>query len=211
MLIVHVFDDMKPNAADAVAAISLSIILAVAGSSCWAHRSSGDENGRQTAASKRMLDGKEWTTENLSVAAPQSYCYDDAEQNCHRYGRLYTWESAQQACQSLGDGWRLPTNDEWRQLAKQYGGIRDDSTDGGYAAYEALRSGGSAGLNILLGGGRAVDGQYARLEAHGLYWTASATGPRTAWVYNFGQGSRYLNRHNGVEKTWAWSVRCLRD
>jgi hypothetical protein len=39
-----------------------------------------------------MADGKEWTTENLNVEASPSYCYADAEQNCRRYGRLYTWE-----------------------------------------------------------------------------------------------------------------------
>ena len=63
---------------------------------------------------KRMADGKQWTAYNLNVTATPSYCYDDAEANCRRYGRLYTWESARQACQSLGDGWRLPTDDEWR-------------------------------------------------------------------------------------------------
>jgi len=39
--------------------------------------------------SKRMADGKEWTTANLSVNTSSSYCYDDAELNCRRYGRLY--------------------------------------------------------------------------------------------------------------------------
>ena len=49
----------------------------------------------------KMADGKEWTTANLNVNASPSYCYDDAERNCRRYGRLYTWESAQRVCQSL--------------------------------------------------------------------------------------------------------------
>ncbi len=31
--------------------------------------------------------------------------------------------------------------------------------------------------------------QYARLEAHGFYWTASESDPGRAWFYNFGQGS----------------------
>ena len=39
---------------------------------------------------KRMADGKEWTTRNLNVNAAPSYCYEDAESNCDRYGRLYT-------------------------------------------------------------------------------------------------------------------------
>ena len=66
-------------------------------------------------SAKRMADGKQWTTHNLDVTSVPSYCYEDAELNCRRYGRLYTWESARRACESLGDGWRLPTDDEWRQ------------------------------------------------------------------------------------------------
>jgi uncharacterized protein (TIGR02145 family) len=107
-------------------------------------------NAKQS--SKRMADGKQWTSRNLGVQSVPSYCYADLEQNCRRYGRLYTWESARQACQALGDGWRLPTDDEWRQLAKQYGGMHDDAPDGGKQAYHALLAGGGTGFDALLGG-----------------------------------------------------------
>ena len=70
-------------------------------------------------ASKRMLDGKQWTTENLNVPVEPSSCYGDSEQNCLKYGRLYAWESAKRACDAIGNGWRLPTNEEWRQLGLQ--------------------------------------------------------------------------------------------
>ena len=96
-------------------------------------------------------------------------------------------------------------------MAKHYGGIRDDSTDGRKAAYDALMTGSSSGFNALLGGGRNPDGQYARGAAHGFYWTASATGPGNAWFYNFGRNSRFLNRHDDGEKARAFSVRCVRD
>jgi len=157
-----------------------------------------------------VADGKEWTTANLDADASPSYCYDDAESNCRRYGRLYTWESAQRVCQSLGGGWRLPTDDEWRQMAKRYGGVSSDSADKGRAAFTALLSGGRSGFNAVLGGNRS-DGQYARLEAHGLYWTASANDPATAPYYNFGQNGGALHRQPQGEKQMAISVRCIRD
>jgi uncharacterized protein (TIGR02145 family) len=106
-------------------------------------------------SSKRMADGKQWTTQNLDVNTMPSYCYGDAEENCRRYGRLYTWESARRVCQSLGAGWRLPADDEWRRMAKDYGGVSEDSDDGGRAAYKALLAGGSSGFDALLGGGRS--------------------------------------------------------
>jgi len=61
-----------------------------------------------------MAGGKQWMTCNLDLNVAPSYCYADKESNCRQYGRLYTWESAQRACKSLGDGWRLPTDDDWR-------------------------------------------------------------------------------------------------
>ncbi len=162
-------------------------------------------------ASIRMADGKQWTTHNLDIRTVPSYCYEDAERNCRRYGRLYTWESAQRGCQALGDGWRLPTDDEWRQMAKRYGGVSQDSDDKGKAAYQALLIGGRSGFHAVLGGGRSEDGQYARLEAHGFYWTASQIDPASAWYYNFGRGGQALHRQDGGAKQTAFSVRCVRE
>jgi uncharacterized protein (TIGR02145 family) len=164
---------------------------------------------REPPPFKRMADGKAWTTRNLDVDVAPSYCYDDADANCRQYGRLYTWESAQRACQALGDGWRLPTNDEWRRLATAYGGLREDTADQGRAAYAALIAGGRSGFDAVFGGGRTPDGQYARGDAHGFYWTASETGPATAWFYNLGREGQSVNRHGGGEKLRAFAVRCV--
>ena len=162
-----------------------------------------------TGSSKRMADGKEWTTSNLNVNTPSSYCYEDAESNCRRYGRLYTWESAQRGCQSLGGGWRLPTDDEWRQLATRYGGLVDDSPDKGKAAFTALLSGGTSGFNAVFAGTRSAAGQYERLETHGMYWTSSVTDQNSAPFYNFGKGGQGVSRHVQGGKQMALSVRCV--
>ena len=164
-----------------------------------------------TYPAKRMQDGKPWMTRNLDVNIMPSYCYDDAESNCRRYGRLYTWESARRACQSLGNEWRLPTDDEWRQLAKHYGGVSADSEDKGKAAYKDLLDGGSSGFDAVLGGGRSPDGQYARLDAHGFYWAASEIDPANGSFYNFAGGGQALHRQEGGgEKQSAFSVRCVK-
>ena len=152
-----------------------------------------------------------WTTANLTVSTSQSFCYDDAEEHCRKYGRLYTWESALRACESLGGGWRLPTSEEWGQLAKQFSGARQDANDDGRAAFEALFTGGRSGFEARLAGNRGVDGGYAGLEAHGFYWTASEIDGRTAWFYNFGRGGKAVSRHTGGDKRMAISVRCVRN
>lgn len=96
-------------------------------------------------------------------------------------------------------------------MAKRYGGVSEDSEDKGKAAYKALLLGGSSGFNALLGGRRQPDGQYARLEAHGFYWTASARDPASAPFYNFGKGGLAFHRQPEGEKQMAVSVRCVRE
>jgi uncharacterized protein (TIGR02145 family) len=196
-----------------VCAVSIALGVAFGWLSASGARLSAQERKASGAAhsSRRMADGKQWTTRNLESETIASYCYDDAEGNCRQYGRLYTWEAAQRGCRSLGDGWRLPTDEEWRRLAKQYGGVSADSDEGGKAAYQALLVGGRSGFNAVLGGGRSEDGQYARLDAHGFYWTASEDEPGSAWFYNFGKGGLALHRQSGGEKQRAFSVRCIRE
>ena len=194
-----------------VAAIALSIAFGFVGGAASTQRSAKGQNvSSTTPSSQRTADGKEWTTANLNVNASPSYCYDDAETNCRRYGRLYTWESAQRVCRSLGGDWRLPTDDEWRQMAKRYGGVSNDSADEGRAAFTALMSGGRSGFNAVLGGNRRA-GEYARVEAHGLYWTASDNDSASAPVYNFGKGGGALHRQPQGDKEMAISVRCVRE
>jgi Fibrobacter succinogenes major domain (Fib_succ_major). len=151
-----------------------------------------------------------WMTSNLNMDIPHSYCYDGKKENCERYGRLYTWESARKGCSLLGHSWRLPTNDEWRALTVFYGGAAADSNGMRKKAYKALLHAGDSKFNAVLGGGRDLGGQYARLEAHGFYWTATENDSSTAWFCNFGKGSHALYEQDGAEKARAFSVRCVR-
>jgi uncharacterized protein (TIGR02145 family) len=164
--------------------------------------------------SKRMADGKLWMTQNLAVSSVPSFCFDDDETKCSERGRLYTWESAQKACAALGDGWRIPTDAEWRQLAKHYGGVFQDTetTDRGKTSFAAMLTGGSSGFNATLGGNRnEEEGTYGRANAHGFYWTATERDAKTAPYYNFGAGSKALYRQEEGSKRMAVSVRCVKD
>ena len=42
-------------------------------------RATQPKSSSTTYSSKRMADGKQWTTQNLNVNTAQSYCYEDAE------------------------------------------------------------------------------------------------------------------------------------
>lgn len=160
--------------------------------------------------SKPLPDGKRWTLTNLDTETLESYCYDDQPASCERYGRLYTWAAAQKVCNSLGPEWRLPSMDDFRKLAQAYGGLSGDGPGNGKLAFKELLAGGGSGLDMLLGGGRDHRG-YARMEAHGFYWSTTEESPTSARLLNFAKGSGAVYNQDGGVKTSAYSVRCVAD
>jgi len=60
-----------------------------------------------------------WMAENLNYETESSYCYENRMSNCLKYGRLYTWTPALNACPA---GWHLPDTTEWKTLIDTLGG-----------------------------------------------------------------------------------------
>ena len=60
-----------------------------------------------------------WMAENLNFETDSSFCYNDSAEYCAKYGRLYEWSAAMEACPS---GWHLPDTAEWRTLLDAAGG-----------------------------------------------------------------------------------------
>jgi uncharacterized protein (TIGR02145 family) len=170
---------------------------------------------------KTILVGNHtWLAANLNYVVEESWLYDDDPLNGRRYGRLYSWEAAQHACP---DGWHVPADSEWKELARNFGGYRD--MDDGYpgtgvgigrpaASFESLILGGQSGFSACLGGYRSSAGQFFDLGKTGLYWTATSYQyndlgnfeplyPReikTAWIYYFYlmSGAPELRRDNQI-------------
>jgi uncharacterized protein (TIGR02145 family) len=70
-----------------------------------------------------------WMAQNLDWHGEDGHlglCYGDEPkkrirnpENCRKYGRLYDWDEAMQACSK---GWHLPSNEEWQTLVDFAGG-----------------------------------------------------------------------------------------
>jgi uncharacterized protein (TIGR02145 family) len=56
---------------------------------------------------------RRWMEQNLDHKTDSSWCYEFADENCRKYGRLYRWEAATKACPK---GWHLPDEKEWNEL-----------------------------------------------------------------------------------------------
>ena len=170
-----------------------------------------------------MKDGKRWMTKNLTINVSGSYCYNNSPINCQEYGRLYSWEAAKKGCESLGYGWKLPKDNEWRELAMSYGGIESNEPPGTnnyktfkdpQQSYSQLIKGGNSGFNARLGGRRYENqnGEVKFLEqdSFGFYWTRSPIGSSEAWRYYFNGKNKKLYRINHARQL-GFSVRCIKD
>ncbi len=147
-------------------------------------------------------EGPAWMAENLREPTSGSACYDGQDANCARYGRLYSWQEADQLCRKLG--WRLPTEKEWRSLAAQLGAANpsDDKQ-----AFQALVNG---GFDPAAGGLRSQSGMFSDLDRQGFYWTATK-GKNGEMVYvNF--FLRYkMMRSEDLPVTNGMSCRCVKN
>ena len=64
-----------------------------------------------------------WMSAKLNYKTDFSYCFDDDESYCAKYGRLYKWSAAKTACPA---GWHLPSRAEYNTLFEAIG---NDDTD----------------------------------------------------------------------------------
>lgn len=165
------------------------------------------------------INGVTWLGKNLNTIVNGSYCYKDNLENCNKYGRLYTLDGAIEACKSLGTGWRLSSDKEWKKLAEYYGGYRVElavyaaeplteygSSEDGYAA---LIEGGKSGFNAQLGGIKDLIGS-RWVNSKGHYWTSDFTfGTRTYYVFSKGEEKSELLKHIYGASGYA-SCRCTK-
>lgn len=151
------------------------------------------------------IGSRTWMAENLNYEVGASWCYDDNENNCQAYGRLYDWRTAKIACP---EGWHLPSDEEWRELAK-------DESQGSKSSGKPLKSrswGGTdaIGFNVLPGGFRFSDGSFNYMGSSANFWSSSQSDAKRAWHRDLSSGLDVLHRY-AYDKTYGFSVRCVKN
>ncbi len=146
----------------------------------------------------------DWMMRNMNYRVSQfsSWCYDDAPGNCGFLGRLYVWDKATLACPQ---GWRLPTDQEWKDLAENLGGMDK--------AGDLMRSAKGAKDNSLFrakaAGFRDPEGHYLGIGAFSLWWSATESDTATAGSWGLDFSGTSLGFGEAL-KANGYSVRCVR-
>jgi uncharacterized protein (TIGR02145 family) len=163
--------------------------------------------------------------ENLNFKTGKSWCYDDKESNCNKYGRLYDWNTAMAGSSSstlnpsgvqgvCPADWHLPSRGEWNDLMTAVGG---SSTAGkklksqtGWDSYSGISSTDDYGFSALPGGYRGTGGYFYNAGSSGYWWSAKEDG--SGYAYFRGMGYDYDNVYEDYgSKDSGFSVRCLKN
>ena len=177
-----------------------------------------------------------WMAQNLNYETANSYCYNDNDSNCTKYGRLYTWAAAMDSVGTWStngkgcgfgrscslpsgniqgvcpEGWHLPTRTEWDTLFTAVGG---SSIAGAKLMSTSGWSGDDIGtddfsFSALPAGFRDYNGHYHD-EGDLLYiWSSTEFDRRRAYRMDllYFSDDVYLNIE---DKDVGFSVRCLKD
>jgi uncharacterized protein (TIGR02145 family) len=148
-----------------------------------------------------------WMAKNLNYNASGSTCYENDKDNCDKYGRLYDWETAKNACPK---GSHLPSREEWTTLVLYTKtGTTLKSKSGWNGDCGSCNGTDDYGFSALPGGISRADGGFEN-DIFGFWWTA--TEDSEGYAYYRGM---YFDSDDVLEdindKNDGFSVRCLVD
>ena len=162
-----------------------------------------------------VIADQTWMAENLNYDIGNSWCYNNDNLYCGKYGRLYDWNTALSACPA---GWRLPSGEDWAELIVAAGGEDEagrtlKSVSGWYN-----KNGGGAddyGFSALPGGHSMPSfiNRYNFYYAghHAYLWTATEKNSNNAYNIEFNAIIRNRAETDYMDKKYGISVRCILD
>ncbi|MCL2260361.1 MAG: ankyrin repeat domain-containing protein [Fibromonadales bacterium] len=155
---------------------------------------------------KPIVIGKQtWMAENLNDASKGGKCYNNNPSNCEKYGRLYTWEEAKNACP---DDWHLPSDAEWTTLTNFVGGgkvagkkLRTRENGNGTDDYD---------FSAFSGGASLSDGNFDGIGNYGVWWSSTEYNSSNAYRRHIYHNNNNAYRTN-YDKSFSFSVRCVKN
>jgi uncharacterized protein (TIGR02145 family) len=177
----------------------------------------------------QVTDPTQWA--NLTSGAWCYYNNDPA--NGATYGKLYNWYAVAgiHDAASLNDpsvrkqlapqGWHIPSDAEWTSLTTFLGGesIAGDkmkstgTIQAGTGLWQSPNTSATneSGFSGLPAGYRYVIGTFYDIGYNGHWWSSSENNTTIAWYRWLNCINGFVDRDNDGNKTYGFSVRCLRD
>jgi uncharacterized protein (TIGR02145 family) len=181
------------------------------------------------------IGNQTWMAENLDYATNYgSWCYNNNNKNCEKFGKLYNWETAKDGCPS---GWHLPSEAELDLLIKYLGGwevagaklksnsywrtkhdsltnyayvdVDDDAGPNATTKRDSILIN-SSNFNGLAGGGYYIGNIFDYIGRYGTWWTTSKFNEYNSCYYYIYDKSSGMGKYHALN-TCGFSVRCIKN
>ena len=139
-----------------------------------------------------------WFAENIRYKVDGSYCYKDTDAYCEKFGRLYNYKAANEACP---EGWHVPTITEWRHLFNFFGGQRE--------AGKHLVEDAASDMHMLYGGFAEPGHLFKGIALSGNWWDNELKGNNSAGVITMIKNSKVIS-HEVIGNQHKLSCRCVK-
>jgi len=139
------------------------------------------------------LSNDDW--ENTTLGAYSIYPYENAEgieseeEMVATFGLLYNWYTVDNPLGLCPEGWRVPTDNDWKELELTVGMLESEANSADWRGSVAplLKSAegwigetepgtDEHGFSVTAGGARYPDGSYNRFGTYAYFWTSTLSG-----------------------------------
>ncbi len=202
-------------------ALTLALVVVFCAEGAFAAPKKGTMTDARDGESYQTVGiGKQiWMAENLKVKTEGSWCYEDKETNCQKYGRLYNWDAAKVACPV---GWHLPSKEEFEILLKFVGGVQENAwkwenagkmlkSTNGWNEYGGKNGNGTDafGFSALPAGNRNNNGDFSDEGDDVDFWSSTEDYSSAYYMHlRYSVVTALLGLSN--KNLWV-SVRCVKD
>jgi uncharacterized protein (TIGR02145 family) len=155
-----------------------------------------------------LIGSQEWLAENLQLDDGGDGIATKSDDPYEGYV-YYTWDAAVRVAATAPDGWHLPSQTEWDDIASAVGGTSVAGTKlKSTTGWSSGNGDDSYGFAAFPAGCR-LSGSFDNLGSLAYFWTANEYSSSIAYFRYFYTGAS-MNSNN-LSKTFAYSVRLVRN
>ena len=184
------------------------------GNQVWMAENLRSTQFRNGESIDEVTTNSEWV--GLTAAAYSTYDNSTDLDAQATYGMLYNWFVVSDDREIAPEGWHVPTEQDWINLANAMGGVNSAAgalKEVGLAHWNAPNAGAnnSSGFTALPAGRREyTDGSFINTGFNAFWWTSTAYNPDYSWYFQMNYDGANLIQAN-FHKQYGFSIRLIKD
>jgi uncharacterized protein (TIGR02145 family) len=184
------------------------------GNQVWMLKNLNVECFRNGDPIPHVQSNQEW--ESCGKQGKPAWCYyENKEEHGNTYGKLYNWFAVNDERGLAPVGWHVPSEDEWRQLINNSGGISKAGLNlknhQGWSSFlwNSGNGNNSSGFSAFPAGYRNPAGLFRDIEVIGDWWVSTEKQKTECKIMQLESWTTSIDLFS-TKKAFGFSVRCLK-